>query len=198
MAPGSWAYRRAGRRRLRLTVSHAVLLRAIDGLPSTLWSGKAFRHVSVGRAPLSGEGARLIGGRWNPPQSFAVVYLGLSRAVVVAEFHRLARRQHLAPESFLPRSLHTYDVALTAALDLRDPGHREAVGLTDANLQGDDLSACRAVGEAAHACGREAVIAPGASGDGDVLAVFAGRLSAGSVLRDTSSELWETVPPVSG
>jgi RES domain-containing protein len=175
-------------------MEHADLVGAIDRLSPTPWAGTAFRHIAVGRAPLSGEGARIVGGRWNPRQSFPVLYMGLSKLAVISEFHRLARRQHLAPESFLPRSFHTYAVDLRELLDLRNVSARVHVGLADADLTADALGPCQAVGEAAYACGREGIIVPGATGNGDVLAVFIARLGPESSVNDVAEELWETVP----
>lgn len=76
---------------------------AVDGLAAAGLSGEAFRHVAENRHPLSGAGARSLGGRWNPPESFATLYLALERETVVRDFLRLARRMGRAPEDFLPR-----------------------------------------------------------------------------------------------
>lgn len=143
---------------------------------------------------MSGEGARIAGGRWNPKRSFAVLYLGLEIRTVVAEFHRLASRQGVAVASFLPRVLYRYEVELNNLLDLRDSEVREAVGITLNEMASDDLTACQALGEAAFSAGREGLLAPSATGSGEVLAVFLGRLSSESRLRDVSSDLWEEVP----
>jgi hypothetical protein len=64
-----------------------------------------FRHIAPHRGCTSGEGARQAGGRWNPSDSFPVIYTGLTEAAVVEEFFRLAERSSLPPESFLPRAL---------------------------------------------------------------------------------------------
>jgi RES domain-containing protein len=143
---------------------------------------------------MSGEGARLVGGRWNPKGSFAVLYLGLDQRTVIAEFERLARRQGLAPSSFLPRRLYRYDGKLQNLLDLRQPETYEALGLTRETMAADDATACEAVGEAAFVAGREGVLAPSATGEGEVLAVFLERLTPPSALRDVDSVLWEHVP----
>jgi RES domain-containing protein len=127
--------------------------------------------------------------------SFAVLYLALSREAVGGEFYRLARRQRLAPESFLPRTFYTYELEFNALLDLREAPARAAVGLDDRDLSADNLGPCQAVGEAAFACNREGIIVPGATGQGLVLAVFIGRLRPTSYVRDVAAELWEQLPP---
>lgn len=136
-----------------------------------------------------------MGGRWNPSHSFAVLYLGTTSDTVVAEFHRLAAQQRVAPDRFLPRTLYTYDVDLQNVLDVRVPEHRAALGLDLASIAGDDLTACQALGEAAFVCGREGIAAPSATGVGSILAVFPERLMPGSAVRDVAAEMWETVPP---
>jgi len=102
----------------------------LDRLSTTAFDGQAYRHVSVGRDPLSGEGARLVGGRWNPPGSFAVLYLGCDVATVVREFERLAIKQGRAVDEFLPRDMFTYELRLQHVLDLRVGEHvRTAAGV---------------------------------------------------------------------
>ncbi len=167
------------------------LVARVDALGTTEIEVVAFRHVSVGTNPRSGTGARIHGGRWNPADSFATLYLALDRATVVAEFERAARRQGLSPEQFLPRELHAFDVRLTAVLDLSSAAARTALALSDAQLCADDPLPCREIGEAAHYVGLEAVMAPSAAGGGTVLAVFLEKLRPGSVLEARRSELWE-------
>jgi RES domain-containing protein len=176
---------------------HADLVGAIAKVTAVSWDGSAYRHVALGRSPLSGEGARLMGGRWNPRGSFAVLYLGLSEESVLAEFERFAARQGLTAESFLPRAFYTYEVSLSQVLDLRQPEVRQHVGLDDSDLTDDDLTACQAVGDAAHASGLEGILVPGATERGDVLAVFIGGLLAGSDVRDVESQVWESLPDAS-
>ena len=170
------------------------LVERIDRVGSATWEGDAWRHVSVGRSPLSGEGARINGGRWNPPNSFAVLYLGAEIATVIAEFERMSSRQGLDAHDFLPRTLHKYEVGLSRVLDLRTSTALGEVELSDASLIADDPSQCRAVGEAAFVAGREGVIAPSATGRGLVVAVFLEQLLPTSRVVDIESELWEDVP----
>jgi RES domain-containing protein len=166
------------------------LLARVERLGAVALETTALRHVSVGRDPCSGTGAKIHGGRWNPPNSFATIYLALEEATLFAEFERAARRQGLAPDDFLPRDLHRLAVKLTAVLDLRESAAREAIRLTEHELRGDNREPCRAIGRAAHDLGLEGVLAPSATGSGTVLAVFPDDLAPGSVLTILSSEAW--------
>ena len=172
----------------------AAIVAALDGLAATDFSGRAYRHVSEGRDPLSGEGARLTGGRWNPPGSFAVLYLALDVPTTVNELRRSAARQGLVPADFLPRELYTYELRLQHVIDLRIDTHARAVGLQEGWLSDEDATACQAVGEAAHHVGFEALLAPSAAGPGEVLAVFLDRMLPDSLVKDIASERWEDVP----
>ena len=118
--------------------------------------------------PLSGDGARRHGGRWNPRESFPTVYAGLSISTVEAEFQRLASRAGLSASSFLPRDLATIRVVLHEILDLRDPTTRRSIGLEASELQSDDVAVTQAIGEASNLLGFEAILAPSATGVGDV------------------------------
>jgi RES domain-containing protein len=175
-------------------VELADVVAALDGLAATGHEGAGYRHIAVGRSPLSGEGARLNGGRWNPPNSFAVLYLALDRETAIREFHRLASKQGLAASSFLPRDLYTYEVRLQHVLDLRMEAHAAALGLVEDWLADDDPSKCQLVGEAAHHIGLEALLAPSAAGQGEVLAVFLDRILPGSIVRDVEHRRWNEVP----
>jgi RES domain-containing protein len=185
---------RDGRRRLRLSPTIAELVAAIDRLPHIAWSGRAFRHVALPYPPSSGEGARINGGRWNPPNSFATLYFGLSRVTVVAEFDRLATKFGLATSAFLPRVLYSYDLLINDALDLRVADAREALGLDDRALSADPPSLCQQIGDATVTCGREAILAPSATGLGDVLALYIGRLGPGTQLSHEQLERWDAPP----
>lgn len=170
------------------------LLARIDALPETSFHGNAFRHIAAGRHPLSGAGARLHGGRWNPPGSFSVLYLALEQETTVREFYRLAARQSRAPEDFLPRRMYRYEVNLCALLDLRPSEAREHLDLSSSALAAEDPARCREIGECAHYCGREGILAPSATGQGDVLAIFFERLRADSEVRDIGFADWVAVP----
>jgi len=114
------------------------LLARIDAIEPTSFAGQAFRHLAHDHHPLSGMGARIHGGRWNPPESFSTLYLALDRETTVREFYRLAERQGRDPEDFLPRRLYRYGIALAALLDLREPATRTALQLSDPELRSSD------------------------------------------------------------
>ncbi len=94
---------------------------------------------------------------------------------------RLAERQGLTVESFLPRWL-TLRVDLSDTVDLRTPDTRHALQISEDDLVSDDVSTTRRIGHAAHVQGFEAIMAPSATGVGDVLVVFAERLRVPSTL----------------
>lgn len=78
-----------------------------------LWRMLTIRYQ---RDPLSGEGARLHGGRWNAPGQ-AALYLGTDHATAIAEFYQgLAKPGTLAP----------YRLDATAIADLTDGQGRAA------------------------------------------------------------------------
>lgn len=54
------------------------------------------------RDPLSGEHARRKGGRWNPPESFDVIYLNASRDVARAQVRHRLEPRGIRPEDLDP------------------------------------------------------------------------------------------------
>jgi RES domain-containing protein len=151
-----------------------------------------YRNQAPGFDPRSGEGARRMGGRYNPPRSFPVVYLCTTRACVVAELHRQAERQGLEVVDLLPRELWRLSVVLERLLDLTDAGTLDALGVRSDVLVGDDRSLTRQLGEAAYARGFQAILSPSATGVDLVLAVFPENLDSSSV-HVSQVETW-TVP----
>jgi RES domain-containing protein len=163
------------------------VVQKVDSLAPVAYEGAAHRHIEPSRNPLSGAGARINGGRWNPRDSFSVLYLGLTRATVDAEFERMARRMGRSTEDFLPRRFVAYTLRLASVLDLRPDSALADVGLSMADLASDDLVKCQQVGEAAHYLGLEGILAPSATSRGVVLAVFPDRLGGSSsilIIRD--------------
>lgn len=90
------------------------------------------------------------------------------------------------------RTLNTVGVSALPVLDLRGPPARAQVGLELDDVADDDWTAYQAVGQAAHFLQYGGVLAPSATGDGLVLAVYEGRVSRGQLLLEQSEELSET------
>jgi RES domain-containing protein len=169
------------------------LVDAIDRLDPLPFQGEAFRHIAARWHPLSGAGARSQGGRWNPPESFSTVYLALSEKTAIEEFRRMARRSGRAPEDFVPRRIYRFRLNLQEILDLTGPS--EVLGpLAGLDLQAEDLAPTQAVGEAAQYLGREAIMAPSATGVGNVLVVFIDRLRPDSLIESQDFKTWTAVP----
>jgi RES domain-containing protein len=168
------------------------LVDAIDRLEPLPFEGEAYRHIAAKWHPLSGAGARSQGGRWNPPESFATLYLALSKETAVEEFRRMASRNGRSPDDFVPRRLHRIHLELSAVVDLT--GERLPGSLGDLNFQAPDLTESQGIGEAAQYLGREAIKAPSAAGVGEILAVFIDRLQPDSVVEATTFETWAAAP----
>ena len=158
------------------------------------FSGKAYRHLGPGYQPLSGEGARVRGGRWNPTESFPVVYLAKTERSAIAEFYRLAEKNGRRPGDLLPRHLHRYRVELQRVLDLTVEDNLRTVRLELIDLRSEDPTRCQAVGDAAHYAGFEAVLAPSATGIDETLAVFTARLQAGSLIEPIAFDVRNDLP----
>jgi len=92
------------------------------------------RCVSRRRDPLSTEGARLWGGRFNPVGCPAL-YLASTPTLAVAEALQLGSIYGVV--RFNPRLLVSIDIALTRVLDLTAEKNLERAGLTFADVQSD-------------------------------------------------------------
>lgn len=154
----------------------------MDRLERTTLETTVYRHTAPAYPPLSGDGARRQGGRWNPADSYPVVYTALDVATVDLELVRAARRAGMTGAMMRPRRLTTIRVRLSRVLDLTSEQVREALGVSEADLTGDDPVIPQAIGEAAHHLGYEAILAPSAAGHGRVLTIFLENRAADSVL----------------
>jgi len=162
----------------------------VDRVGSIPFSGTVFRHIASHRSCTSGEGARQAGGRWNPPDSFPVLYTGLTEETTIEEFYRLADRSSLPVQSFLPRTICVLGAELTAVLDLRDDANLALVGLSLGQVRADPTEACRLVGEASHKLGHEGILAPSATGLGEILAIFELNLRNNSRVYERERREW--------
>jgi RES domain-containing protein len=153
-------------------------------------STTAVRHLSPKYDPRSGEGARLSGGRFNPPDSFPTLYLCETRACAIAELTRLGARHIVGVEGLLPRVLYRYELDLDRVLDLTDRQVREHIDVSVADLVGDDWSLCQAIGTEAHAAGDQAIRTYSATDVDTVLVVFPELIGSGFISVELV-ERWE-------
>lgn len=155
-------------------------------------AGEAYRHMAAKwDDPLSGEGARIRGGRFNPPDSYPVLYLCTTRPCTIAELRHLGQRQMIGVEGLLPRVLYRYEISLDEVLDLTSTATLDHLGVTAQQVGGADLAVPRQIGEAAHATGVQAVKAPSATGVDTVIAVFPELLGSGRLIPELV-ERWDS------
>ncbi|HEY7917590.1 MAG TPA: RES family NAD+ phosphorylase [Acidimicrobiales bacterium] len=153
----------------------------IAAAPFEPFGGQGWRQLSPRYDPLSGEGARINGGRFNPPGSFPVLYVCRSRACAVAELKRFGERQAIGVVGLLPRILYRYQIRLDRVLDLTKDEVRGRVGVGLDVLGGPDWTACQELGTVAHALGAQGIESPSATGEGNVLAVLLQHVGLGRV-----------------
>lgn len=158
--------------------------------PRTSLSTTAVRHLSPKYDPRSGEGARINGGRFNPPGSFPALYLCETRPCAVAELTRLGIRHVVGVDGLLPRSLYEYQLELDRVLDLTDEHVRDHIGVSAADLAADDWTLCQAIGTEAHAAGDQAIRTYSATGVDNVLVVFP-ELAVSGLVEVRLIEQWE-------
>ncbi|TMB86447.1 MAG: RES domain-containing protein [Chloroflexi bacterium] len=168
------------------------LANAVAGCGAAVVDGVFLRHASVARPGLAGGSA---GGRWGPPGTYPVLYLGRPReAVVVEAYRRLVDPfPGMTGDMVSPRRVYTCGIRVTEVLDLRVAANLAAVGLSGDALRGP-YDPCQAVGQAAHQLGMHALIAPAASGMGETLAMFMRHLGEGEQPEVLEEEVWETLP----
>jgi RES domain-containing protein len=86
--------------------------------PRTALVTSAVRNQAPRYDPLNGEGGRIHGGRFNPPDSFPALYLWETRSCAIAELRRQGLRHVVGVEGLLPRVLYRYELDLQRVLDL--------------------------------------------------------------------------------
>ncbi len=163
----------------------------LNGVGLVDFASVGYRHQAPGFDPRSGEGARRFGGRYNPPRSFPVIYLCLTRPCAVAELMRQAIRQGVQVEDLLPRELWSIATDLEKTLDLSDVSVLTAAGLDPGDLVRPGHAFTQQIGEAAHERGVQAIRAPSATGVDEVLALFPENLG-GATLQVELVEVWES------
>lgn len=174
-----------------------LLAQNIAAAPRTAVADQFERHVSQTWRELTGSDS---GGRWGPPGSYSVLYLGRPRLSVTVEAYRHLvdpfAESGMTGEMVAPRRLLICQVSVTEILDLRSEPAQRRVGLTMGDLMSEvgSYAACQGVGRVAHQLGLHGIIAPSASGFGETLALFEQHLPASEMPELVSSEMWEFLP----
>lgn len=130
---------------------------------------------------MSGVGALLFGGRWNPPEVVSTIYVAFPEDACVAEFLKTAGTQAGGARAFAPRLIHTLEASELEVVDISRSERLAAVGLTYEDIESHDWSACQSVGETANFLGRQGVLAPSSTGIGSVIAIFEPRIRPGQL-----------------
>ncbi len=167
------------------------LVQRIDARGTIQWSGTCARYTGARRDPLSGgEGGHAdsaAGGTRRCCSQRSIWPIPRKRAWL--KWNAPRRRHQRPPEKLLEASyrLHTIEATDLSVLDLTTPEAREAVGLEDDDIHGDDWSACQAVGHAAWFLHVQGVLVPAAGGVGLVITAYEQRTRPGQ-LQVTRSE----------
>jgi RES domain-containing protein len=171
------------------------LAAAVARAPIAEATGLFYRHTSLKRVALTGYP---VGGRWAPPNAFPVLYLGRPAASVVVEAYRhlVDQTEGMTGGLVGPRQFLTCELSVSNVVDLRSREARELVGFTEDEMTSGigDYDACQRVAAKAHQLGRHGVLAPAATGMGETLALFTGRMPASEMPTLVQSELWERLP----
>ena len=154
-----------------------------------------FRQQSPEHDPLSGEGARIHGGRFNPPNSYPVLYLYSTAGCAAAEFTKFANNHPIGLSGFLPRRLWRYEISLSNVLDLTEAETLDHLGLEASELVEEDRTVTHQLGEVAHQFGYQAIRNASAAGVDYVIAVFIENLRSG-VLNPSDDSLWKEVADI--
>lgn len=168
------------------------LVELISTAPRRTHEAAGYRQQSPAYDPMSGEGARIHGGRFNPPNSFPVLYLCSTAGCAAAEFMRFARDQPIGPSGFLPRSLWRYEIRLTNVLDLTDSETLDHLGAERHVFVDDDRVLTHQIGEIAREFGYQAILNASATGVDDVLAVLIENIRGGMV-SPALDQTWSTL-----
>jgi len=132
------------------------------------WSGHFFRFQTIqfpaAKDILSGTGAKQRGGRWNPP-GLAALYGSTTDTVALEEAK--ANDRYYGLETKTPRLVVAIHAKVGKMLDLTSPGLRRQLGITLAELAGEDWrkllhsgqeSLSQAIGRAAAATGASGLL----------------------------------------
>jgi hypothetical protein len=136
------------------------------------------------RNPLSGAHSRRHGGRWNPPGTFAVVYLNATLEVARAQVRQKLETRGIRPEDLQPEegpSLVRTTLPRDRYVDAVSDRGLRSLGLPstypyDAHGRAVPHSVCQPIGQRAHEQGEHGIACRSAArtapSDGEELAYF--------------------------
>jgi RES domain-containing protein len=110
----------------------------------------------------------------------STIYLASPIETCHAELDRLIERQGSSVR--LPRALHTVAVEPLSVVDLTAAGALAQVGLSEAAIESPDWEPCQRVGEAIAYLGYQGLVAPSATGNGVVIAVYEQNILPGQLI----------------
>jgi RES domain-containing protein len=173
--------------------NHDITPQVIVSLPRISYRGYAFRQMSPNFDPRSGEGAKKIGGRFNPPGSFATLYLASTLATAGAELFRLGKLQFVGAEGLLPRDIYRYSLDLQDVIDLTDAENQKLLSVDRAELTDDHRDLTQSLGGSSFSLGTQAIVSYSAADkNGLVIAVFPENLR-GCDLRPELVDTWTAI-----
>ena len=148
----------------------------LEGLPHETLVGVFFRCVSKKHAkkPFDVSGSLARGGRFNPPNEFAALYLSDSEETCRNE---VGRRNPLAKDSDYP--VFPAQIEIYGVLDLTNDKSRKKLFLRhDDDLVKNDYLNTQALAKAARSAGYKAILTLSATGKGKNLIIFTDMLDA--------------------
>ncbi len=142
------------------------LLDRLSAITPAPWAGQTFRHM-FGAYPPDAENIR--GARWNP-LGVAAIYTSLAREGALAEAEHQIAVQPIPPRA--TRTIYTIELTLASVLDLTDSELLQSLGVGQAELTADDMTACRQLGGAVHWLERDGLLLPSARSPSTNLVIF--------------------------
>lgn len=158
------------------------------------WQGDVYRLAHPKYASpndfISGAGAKLNGGRWNPPCGPRTLYASSSPELATKESFALARKLGFAPRDLLPRVIRAIHVRVSRLVDTTDGDIRRSLMVSKqrmldadwrkANARGKE-ALTQAIGRAAAEAGLEGLVVASAEGQGETnLVLFPNNLRSRS------------------
>lgn len=137
------------------------------------WSGVIYRSTSprfaTSKDLVTGAGALLHGGRWNPPEALAAVYGSLTPDTAMAEALEQYRYYGLEPWRMGRRLFCPLRIEASSILDLTEGTHRQRLRVSKDRMRAEDWrtsvasgteALTQAIGRAAFTAGLEGLLVP--------------------------------------